>query len=253
MELLAAIDLVDGGAVRLVQGDFAQQTDYGDPHEVARRYMDGGARWLHLVDLDAARTGDPLNRPLVAELAAAARRRGVKVEAGGGVRTAADVEGLLAAGVDRVVLGTAALENPAFAVDCARKSPGAVAVGLDYRRAEDGALVTAARGWLESSGRTVAEVLGDLEGEPVEAVVVTAIDRDGTLSGPDTDGLVAVLGATRIAVVASGGVSSADDLRALAALRSADGRDLAGVVVGRALLDGRVEMEEGLAACAPSA
>jgi phosphoribosylformimino-5-aminoimidazole carboxamide ribotide isomerase len=252
MELLAAIDLVEGGAVRLVQGDFARQTDYGSPLDVARAYMDGGARWLHLVDLDAARTGDPVNRPVIAALAAAAGARGVRVEASGGVRTAADVAELLEAGADRVVLGTVVLEDPAFAIDSARRHPGAVAVGVDYRRGEDGSLLAASRGWLESSGQLVADVLGALAGEPIAAAVVTAIDRDGTLTGPDLEGLAEVFEATQADVVASGGVSSADDLRALAALRAADGRRLAGVVVGRALLDGRVGMEEGIAACAPS-
>ncbi len=253
MELLAAIDLVAGEAVRLVQGDFGRQTDYGDPAEVARRYMDGGARWLHLVDLDAARTGDPSNRPVVARLAAAAGARGVRVQAGGGVRSADDVAELLAAGVERVVLGTAAVEDPALAADCARRHPGSVAVGLDYRRADDGSLVAASRGWLESSGRTVADALGALEGAPLAALVVTAIDRDGTLRGPDLDGLVAVLDTTATPVVASGGVSSIEDLRALAERRAAGGRRLEGVVVGRALLDGRIELEEAIAACAPSA
>ncbi len=252
MELLAAIDLVAGEAVRLVQGDFGRQTDYGDPAEVARRYMDGGARWLHLVDLDAARTGDPSNRPVVARLAAAAGGRGVRVEAGGGVRSKHDVAELLAAGVDRVVLGTAAVEDPGLAADCARRHPGSVAVGLDYRRADDGSLVAASRGWLESSGRTVADALGALEGAPLAALVVTAIDRDGTLSGPDLDGLVAVLDTTATPVVASGGVSLVEDLRALAALRVSGGRRLEGVVVGRALLDGRIELEEAIAECAPS-
>jgi phosphoribosylformimino-5-aminoimidazole carboxamide ribotide isomerase len=253
MELLAAIDLVGGGAVRLVQGDFDRQSDYGDPLEVARGYLERRVPWLHLVDLDAARTGEPANRPVVAAVAALARGTGVRVQAGGGVRTAADVDELLSAGVDRVVLGTAALEDPSFAVDCARRHPGAVAVGLDYRRQGDGALVAAARGWLASSGRTVVEVLGDLEGAALGAVVVTAIERDGTLTGPDLDGLAGVLDATSLPVVASGGVSSVRDLRVLGALRSPSaGRGVDGVVVGRALLDGRVDLEEAMAACAPS-
>lgn len=253
MELLAAIDLVGGGAVRLVQGDFDRRTDYGDPLALARGYMADGAPWLHLVDLDAARTGEPANRQVVAAVAAVAGPQGVRVQAGGGVRTAADVEELLAAGVDRVVLGTAALEDPAFAADCARRHPRSVALGLDYRRGPDGSLVAAARGWLESSGRTVGDVLSELARAPLAAVVVTAIERDGTLSGPDLEGLAAVLDLTEVAVVASGGVSSAADLRALAALRSPGaGRSLGGVVVGRALLDGRVRLEEAIAACAPS-
>ncbi|MGH9089281.1 MAG: HisA/HisF-related TIM barrel protein, partial [Acidimicrobiales bacterium] len=128
-----------------------------------------------------------------------------------------------------------------------------VAVGLDYRRRPDGSLEAAARGWLEGSGRTVGEVLAAVEGAPLGAVVVTAIERDGTLAGPDLEGLGAVLDLTALPVVASGGVGSVDHLRALAALRSpATGRALAGAVVGRALVDGSIDPEEAIAACAPS-
>ncbi len=190
-------------------------------------------------------------------IAAAAHAAGVRVQTGGGVRTAADVDELLAAGVDRVVLGTAALADPALAVALARRHPGAVAVGLDYRRRDDGQLEAASRGWLEGSGRTVDEVLAALDGAPLGAVVVTAIERDGTLAGPDVDGLSRVLRSTALPVVASGGVGQADDLRSLAALTVAvaaeDGpRRLTGAIVGKALVDGRVTMEEALAACVPS-
>lgn len=253
MELLPAIDLIDGGAVRLVQGDFERQSDYGDPVALARRYACAGAGWVHVVDLDAARTGEPANRAVVTAIATELASAGVRVQAGGGVRTAEDVDELLAGGVARVVLGTAALEDPAKAADAARRHAGAVAVGLDYRRRPDGSLEAAARGWLKGSGRTVGEVLAALEETPVAAVVVTAIERDGTLTGPDTEGLAAVLDATVIPVVASGGVGSVADLRALAELSSpGTGRTLAGAVVGRALVDGRVDLEEAIAACAPS-
>lgn len=251
MELLPAVDLLGGGAVRLVQGDFDRRSDYGDPMDLARRYAAAGARWVHVVDLDAARTGDPANRELVIAIAQELHADGVRVQAGGGVRTDADVAELLRGGVARVVLGTAALEDPGLAAEVAETHPGAVALGLDYRRRPDGSLEAAARGWLEGSGRTVAEVLADLQRAPLGAVVVTAIERDGTLSGPDLEGLAAVLDETAIPVVASGGVASADDLRALAALRSPfTGRTLEGAVVGRALVDGRLEVEEAIAACA---
>lgn len=252
MDLFPAIDLIGGGAVRLVQGDFDRRSDYGDPLALAHRYAEAGARWVHVVDLDAARTGEPANRSVVTAIAAELAPVGVQVQAGGGVRTAQDVDELLAGGVARVVLGTAALEDPGRAAATAGRHPGAVAVGLDYRRRPDGRLEAAARGWLEGSGRTVGEVLALLEGSPVAAAVVTAIDRDGTLAGPDADGLAAVLDATAIPVVASGGVGSAADLRALAGLRSPGaGRALDGAVVGRALVDGRVDVEEAIAACAP--
>jgi|SRR5271165_5355114 len=255
MDLLAAIDLRGGEAVRLVQGDFGREQGYGDPVDLARRFVKGGARWLHVVDLDAARTGEPVNREVVLEIAA---RAGVPVQAGGGVRAAVDVDELLGAGVGRVVLGTAALEDPDLAVDLAERHPGRVALGLDYRRRDDGALEAASRGWTAGSGRTVSELLERVGAAALGAVVVTAIERDGTLAGPDLDGLADVLSLTGLPVVASGGVGSAADLRALAALGVApatpDGpvRRLAGAVVGKALVDGRVELGEAIAACATS-
>ncbi len=252
MDLLAAIDVRGGAAVRLVQGDFGREQAYGDPVELARRFVEAGARWLHVVDLDAARTGEPANRSVVVEIAAHA---GVPVQSGGGVRRAADVDELLAAGVARVVLGTAALEDPGLAVALATAHPGRVALGLDYRRRDDGSLEAASRGWTVGSGHTVAELLERLGAAPLGAVVLTAIERDGTLGGPDLDGLARVLGLTELPVVASGGVGSAADLEALAALRGPAGhvdRRLSGVVVGKALVDGRVQLEEAIAACATS-
>lgn len=252
MELLPAIDLVGGQAVRLVQGDFERSTTYGDPLEVARRYLDAGARWLHVVDLDAARTGEPANRDAVLSLVALARARDVAVQIGGGVRTEAAVDDWVAAGVGRVVLGTAAIEDPGLARRAATRHPHRVALGLDYRRRPDGALEAASRGWLEGSGRTIAQVLEEAADLPLGAVVVTAIERDGTLGGPDLGGLARVLDLTALPVVASGGVGSADHLRSLAGLRSSGaGRGLAGAVVGRALVDGRMDTGEAIAACAP--
>lgn len=250
MELLPAIDLRGGGAVRLVQGDFDRETGYGDPLALAKRFVSGGARWLHVVDLDAARTGAPVHRSLVLDIAVAA---GVPVQTGGGIRSDDDVDELLSGGVQRVVLGTAALDDPEFAPRAAARHPGRVAVGLDYRRRDDGMLETAVRGWAAGSGRSVGAVLEELRDVPVGAFVVTAIDRDGTLAGPDTDGLAEVLAATEHPVVASGGVGDASHLTVLAALRGGSpARPLAGVVVGRALADGRLSVEEALAACATS-
>jgi phosphoribosylformimino-5-aminoimidazole carboxamide ribotide isomerase len=252
MDLLPAIDVMDGGAVRLVRGDFGRRSDHGDPVTLARRYLEAGARWLHVVDLDAARTGDAVNRSIVLALVAEAHRAGAAVEIGGGVRTEPDLDALVEAGADRVVLGTAAVEVPGFAVRCARRHPGRVAVGVDFRRRADGSLEPAVGGWLGDGGRGLAEVLDELAGAPVACVVATAIDRDGTLGGPDTDGLAEVLDATEVAVVASGGVASGADLRRLAALRSPGaGRSPAGAVVGKALVNGALTVEEALAACAP--
>lgn len=268
MDLYPAVDIKDGGAVRLTQGDFDRQSKYGDPVALARRFASAGAPWLHVVDLDAARTGRPVNRPAVLAIAGAVD---VPVQSGGGVRSLGDIEELLGGGVQRVVLGTAALEDPALARRASETFPGRVAVGLDYRLGADGRAEVAVRGWAQGSGRTLSEVLAELADAELAAVVVTAIERDGMLSGPDVDGLAGVLRATELPVIASGGVGSAVDIESLAALAvdvgapAKDGersagfaapvaspppRRLSGAITGKALVDGRMTVEEGLAACA---
>jgi phosphoribosylformimino-5-aminoimidazole carboxamide ribotide isomerase len=244
VELYPAVDLLEGGAVRLRQGDFAARTDFGDPLALARSYRDGGARWVHVVDLDAARRGRPVQRDLVAALVSAVAP--LHVQVGGGVRSAEDVEALLALGAARVVVGTLAATDPGAVRELAATYPGRVALGLDHRGGQ-----VATEGWRSTSGQAASELLASLAGAPLGAVVVTAIDRDGTLEGPDLAGLAAVLVATEVPVVASGGVGSLEDLRQLAALR-VGGRRLAGVVVGRALAEGAMSVEEALAACASS-
>jgi phosphoribosylformimino-5-aminoimidazole carboxamide ribotide isomerase len=252
MELLPAIDLRGGAAVRLTQGDFAREQQYGDPAELAARYIAAGARFLHVVDLEGARTGVPCERDALLAIVDLAASAAVSVQAGGGIRTEDDAEELLAAGATRVVLGTAALEEPALAGRCARRWPGRVAVGLDYRVRADGVAEAQLQGWLAGSGYGLTELLALWEGEPLGAVVATAVARDGMLDGPDRTGLEALVAATALPVVASGGVSGAADLAALAKLE-ASGRHLAGVIVGKALLEGRLSVQEGLAACAASA
>jgi phosphoribosylformimino-5-aminoimidazole carboxamide ribotide isomerase len=249
MELLPAIDLRGGQAVRLTQGDFAREQGYGDPSELAARYIRAGASWIHVVDLDAARTGRAHERGALGEIVALATAAGVSVQAGGGIRSEAAANDLLESGVHRVVLGTAALEDPVLASRCARRWPGHVAVGLDYRVGADGVAEAMGHGWLEGSGRTVRELLELWADEPIGAVVATAVARDGMLAGPDLTGLEALLALTELPLVASGGVSSLDDLSALGALVSR-GRHLAGAIVGKAIVDGRFNVEEGLVACA---
>ncbi len=247
MDLFPAIDLHERGAVRLVQGDFARARGYGDPMTLARSYVAGGAPWIHVVDLDAARSGEPRNRDVVLEIAAAVD---IPVQAGGGIRAAADAEALLDHGVERVVLGTAALETPELVESLAARYPGRVAVGLDHRGAD---AELAVRGWERPSGTTLDGALTRLAGLDLGAVVVTAIERDGMLGGPDLTGLGAVLDATALPVVASGGVRSPADLRALAGLRArSGGRGLAGAIVGTALVERAMTVEEAIAACAPS-
>ena len=251
MHLLPAVDLRGGMAVRLVQGDFAREEQYGDPVALAVRYIDGGASWIHVVDLDAARTGVPQERDVLAAIVREATDRRANVEFGGGIRSEDDAEELLASGVARIVLGTAALEEPALAGRCARRWPGRVAVGLDYRLRADGTAEAQAQGWLAGSGQSVTDLLELWAHEPLGAVVATAVARDGMLSGPDFGGLAALLDTTALPVVASGGVSAPDDLVALARLGSSE-RRLAGAIVGKALAEGRFSVEEGLAACAAS-
>ncbi len=235
-ELYPAIDLLGGQCVRLYQGDYAQGTVYGDdPLGQALRFAEEGADWIHVVDLDAARSGEPVNRPVIEAIAAAVD---LPVQTGGGVRTAADAEALFEAGVARVVFGTAALEHPDVVAAVAAANPGRVAVGLDARGDD-----VAVRGWREGSGRSVLEVARGFEGTGVAALVVTEIGRDGTLEGPDLTGLAAVLAAVEIPVIASGGVSSLADLDALAALSAGD-RRLAGAIVGRAIYEGRFTVRE---------
>jgi len=259
MDLYPAIDIRRGQAVRLTRGDFAQQNEYGDPIDLALKFVAGGARWLHVVDLDAARTGRPVNRQTVLAIA---RTAGVPVEVGGGVRSEDDADQLLSGGVSRVVVGTVAVDQPTVVRRLAARYPGQVAVGVDYRLDGGGRTEVASRGWEQGSGRTVADLLDDFDGAGIAAVVVTAIDRDGTLSGPDLAGLAHVLASTDIPVIASGGVGSVVDIEALAVLavppvgpdggRTGSPRRLSGVITGKALVDGRMTVEEGLAACAPS-
>ena len=174
------------------------------------------------------------------------------MEFGGGIRSEDDAADVLESGVTRVVLGTAALQEPALAGRCARRWPGRVAVGLDYRVGDDGVAEAQAQGWLAGSGLAVTELLELWEKEPIGAVVATSVARDGMLSGPDLAGLGALLAATSLPVVASGGVAGVADLVALAGLE-VSGRRLAGAIVGKAIVEGRLRVEEGIAACAASA
>jgi phosphoribosylformimino-5-aminoimidazole carboxamide ribotide isomerase len=233
VNLYAAIDLLGGRCVRLQQGDYDRVTEFGDdPVAQAEAWAEQGAPWIHVVDLDAARSGEPVNREVIGQIAAAV---GVPVQVGGGVRSREDAEALWSAGVSRVVMGTAALEQPDLVA--ALVPDGSVAVGLDARGRD-----LAVRGWESSSGVDLLEAAARFGEMGVAALVVTEIGRDGMLEGPDLEGLAAVLEVTSAPVVASGGVGSVDDLVALTAL------DLDGVIVGRALYDERVTVPEAVTA-----
>jgi phosphoribosylformimino-5-aminoimidazole carboxamide ribotide isomerase len=242
VELFAAIDLRAGRAVRLVEGDFARETVYGsDPAAVAADFAAGGAPWIHVVDLDSARSGAAANRQEISRIVGAVT---VAVQAGGGVRSVADAAALFDAGVTRVVVGTAAVTTPGLVAELSRRWPGRVAVALDHR---DGEVMV--RGWQEASARRVLELIPQVLGEGAAAVIVTDISRDGRLTGPDVVGLAGLLEETGAPLVASGGVAGADDLRLLAGVRSG-GKGLSGVVVGKALYEGALTVAEAVAACA---
>ena len=237
MDFYPAIDLRDGRCVRLHQGDYDQETIYSDdPVTQALAFAEAGAQWIHVVDLDAARSGLPENREVVAAIANAVD---VPVQTGGGVRSIEAAHALFDAGVERVVIGTAALHDPDFVRALALWHR--VAVGLDAKSGE-----VATDGWLVGSGRSVLDVARSFADAGVDAFVVTDISRDGTLEGPDLVGLAEVLGATPVDVIASGGVGSAADLEALDEIE-VDGRRLSGVIAGKAIYEGRVDVASAVA------
>ena len=240
MDLFPAIDLRGGRVVQLVQGDFDRERDHGaDPVTVALGFQAAGAPWIHTVDLDAARTGEPANRHLIAAVAEAVD---VPVQAGGGVRSVAAARALADVGVARVVMGTAALEDPRLVAEIAGQQP--VALGLDVKGRE-----VVVRGWAEGSGIDWGDALVRLADAGAEAVVVTQVGVEGLMQGADLDGLGEVLAATSLEVIASGGVGDLEDLLALARLERA-GRRLAGAIVGTALYEGRLDAAAAVRALA---
>lgn len=272
-ELIPAIDLLGGRCVRLAQGDYDRATVYGDdPGATAAVFLAAGTRRLHVVDLDGARGrpragdgarggfgsgdgargavrgGDDLpggaedargvNREARAAILAQARAAGVPVQLGGGLRSLATIEEVLAEGVERAILGTAALRDPALVREAARRFPGRIAVGLDAR---DGRV--AVSGWLETSETTALEAARLFADAGVAALIYTDIARDGMGTGPDLDGAAALAAAVPIPVIASGGVGSLDDVRAAVA-RVSDG--VSGIIVGRALYTGAIDLAAAL-------
>jgi phosphoribosylanthranilate isomerase len=235
LELLPAVDVADGQAVRLVQGEAGSETHYGDPLAAAMAWQSAGAEWIHLVDLDAA-FGRGSNRDLLHEVVA---KLDVKVEMSGGIRDDASLEAAMATGCARVNIGTAALENPSWCASAIARWGDRVAVGLDVR-----GTTLAARGWTKEGG-DIWEVLARLDSEGCARYVVTDVTKDGTLQGPNLGLLREVCARTDKPVVASGGVSSLDDLRAIASLVDIG---VEGAIVGKALYAGAFTLEEALAA-----
>ena len=234
LELLPAVDVADGKAVRLTQGEAGSETDYGDPVDAAAEWADQGAEWIHLVDLDAA-FGRGHNRDVL--LAVLRSRRDVKIELSGGIRDDDSLEQALELGATRVNLGTAALENPEWAAEAIDRFGDAIAVGLDVR-----GTTLAARGWTREGG-DLWEVLERLEQAGCARYVVTDVTKDGTLRGPNLDLLRQLTDRTERPVVASGGISSLDDIAALRALVPAG---VEGAIVGKALYSGAFTLAEAL-------
>jgi phosphoribosylformimino-5-aminoimidazole carboxamide ribotide isomerase len=241
LTLYPAIDIRGGQAVRLRQGDYADETVYGaDPVAIARGFVEAGAAWIHVVDLDAARTGDAVNRPVIGAIASMAAAGGVQVQTGGGVRSVDAARALADLGVARVVVGTAAVERPELVAEIVAAGV-AVSLGVDARGTS-----IATHGWQHDGGITVGELIRRFDGIELGAMVVTEIAVDGMLTGPDVRGLAAVLAQTDVPVIASGGVGSLDDVRALMAM-DVDGRHLHGAITGKALYEGRFTVAEALA------
>lgn len=232
MQLYPAIDMLSGQAVRLRQGKREDVTVFGDPVEMAQRWRNQGATWLHLVDLTAAFEGKTAHLPLIRQVVATFSGQ---VELGGGLRTMEDIALRVEAGVARCIIGTAAIENPALVKEACREFPGKIAVGLD---AKNGLVAT--RGWVETSTLTAVEVARRMRDMGVETIIYTDISRDGMMQGPNLPATKQLIEETQMQVIASGGVSSLMDLRQL---RQAG---CAGAILGRAMYEGAFTLEDAL-------
>ena len=239
MILYPAIDLKDGNCVRLLRGDMEAATVFGtDPAAQARAFQDAGAQWLHLVDLNGAFAGHPVNADAVDAILSAVT---IPAQLGGGIRDMATIEDWLSRGVARVILGTVAAENPDLVVEAAAAFPGKVAVGIDARAGR-----VATRGWAEETEIMATDLARRFQDAGVAAIIYTDIDRDGAMLGPNIAATAALARAVTIPVIASGGVSSMADL---AALR--DTGVIAGAISGRALYDGAIDLSQALRALSP--
>jgi phosphoribosylformimino-5-aminoimidazole carboxamide ribotide isomerase len=235
VNLYPAIDIRGGRCVRLIEGNFARETAYdADPTDAARRWVDAGAEWLHVVDLDGAVEGTPVNRDAVKRIRAAVA---VPMQLGGGLRTLTDLEDLFAAGIDRAILGTVALRDPELVISAVARWGGRIAVALDAR---DGKLAT--DGWLGQTEARAVEVAQKLATAKVRHFIFTDISRDGTLAGPNLESLGELVQAVEAGVIASGGISSLKDIEAAAQSGAS------GAIIGRALYDGRIDLAEAITA-----
>lgn len=245
MILFPAIDLKDGQCVRLLRGDMTEATVYGDdPAAQARTFAEAGAQWLHIVDLNGAFEGRPVNHAAVEQIIKTVK---IPIQLGGGIRDMATAEHWLALGVRRIILGTAAVKKPDFVRDACRSFPGRVAIGIDARGGK-----VAVEGWAETSDMKAVNLARKFVDLGVAAIIYTDIDRDGALQGPNLEETMAFAREVPVPVILSGGVSSMDDLRAIAQsvqiekahIKGKNG--IVGVITGRALYDGRVDLKEAL-------
>lgn len=235
MIIFPAIDLKDGRCVRLRQGDMAQATVFNDdPSAQARAFERAGFDYLHLVDLNGAFAGHSVNAPAIRAILSAIA---IPLQLGGGIRDRDAIESWLAAGVARVILGTVAVSNPALVAEAARAHPGRIAVGIDARNGK-----VAVKGWAEESSVSAPELAKRFEGAGVAAIIFTDISRDGMMEGANVESTAALAGAVSIPVIASGGVNSVQDIERLCDIEAG----IAGVVIGRALYDGRIDPAQAL-------
>ena len=235
--IFPAIDIVDGKCVRLYQGDYSKEKIYNsDPLDQALQFQENGAQWVHIVDLDAARSGDLKNQTIIASIAQSVD---IPIQVGGGIRSVETAQTHFDVGVTRVVLGTAAVERPELLEVLANKG-FRIAVGIDGK---DGYVAT--RGWQVATELKVTELASRFESSGAEVAIVTEIQKDGTLEGPDLQGLSEMLAETSLPIIASGGLSSLQDLKDLIQLQNV-GRKLSGVITGKALYEGKIELLEAL-------
>jgi phosphoribosylformimino-5-aminoimidazole carboxamide ribotide isomerase len=234
VQLYPAIDIRDGRCVRLRQGDFARETVFGDdPVAVAGRWVEQGADRLHLVDLDGAKQGRPVNGGVVRRIVEETR---VPCQLGGGLRTEAHLKEAFGWGIERAILGTRALLDPMWFRSACELFPGKIVLGLDARHGK-----VATHGWLEQSERSAIELAREAAALPIAGIVYTDISRDGTLEGPNVDAYRELLNAVRVPIFASGGVTTLDNIRELA------GVGVAGCIIGRALYEGRIDLRAAIA------
>lgn len=241
MDVIPAIDLLSGRCVRLYQGDYAQSQVFNDnPTDVATLWVEQGASLLHVVDLDGAKTGKVVNRPAIEAIVQAVP---VPVQVGGGLRDRTSVAELLALGVQRVILGTVAVEQPQLVAELCQEFPGQIVVGIDARNQR-----VATRGWLETSEVLATQLATQMQDLGAAAIIYTDIHRDGTLTGPNLEALRELAAVVSIPVIASGGVSSVTDLLSLLALEPLG---VTGVIVGRAFYTGDISLKQALQAIGP--